>query len=110
LLKADDGETASAIVKSLECSRLTAWRTRKKFHKRDRIEAIGRKDPDRRYETKLDGRDEAYHIRLTSSEAPEVRSRWGLRVLVEKFEELDETDIKSVSHKTVRQTLKNSVS
>jgi len=106
LLKADDGESDSAIAEALDCSRSTAWRTRKKFHKRDRIEAIERKDPDRDYETKLDGRDEAYLIRLACSEPPDGHSRWSLRVLAEKFEDLDETDVESVSHETVRQTLK----
>jgi len=106
LLKADEGESDSAIAEALDCSRSTAWRTRKKFHERDRIEAIERKDPDRDYETKFDGRDEAYLIRLACSEPPEGRSRWTLRVLAKKFEDLDETDIESVSHETVRQTLK----
>jgi hypothetical protein len=106
LLKADDGESDSAIAEALDCDRSTAWRTRKKFHERDRIKAIERKAPDRDYDTKLDGRDEAYLIRLACSEPPDGRSRWSLRVLAEQFENLDETDIKSVSHETVRQTLK----
>lgn len=106
LLKADDGESDSAIAEALDCSRSTAWRTRKKFHGRDRIEAIERKNPDRNYETKLDGREEASLIHLARSEPPEGRSRWSLRVLAEKFENLDETDVESVSHETVRQTLK----
>ena len=106
LLKADDGESDSAIAEALDCSRSTAWRTRKKFHERDRIEAIKRKNSDRDYETKLDGRDEAYLIRLACSEPPKGRADWSLRVLAEKFENLDETDIESVSHETVRQTLK----
>jgi hypothetical protein len=106
LLKADEGESDSAIAEALDCSRSTAWRTRKKFHERDRIEAIERKDSDRDYEMKFDGRDEAYLIRLACSEPPEGRSRWTLRVLAKKLEDLDETDIESVSHETVRQTLK----
>ncbi|PSP51722.1 hypothetical protein BRC67_06930 [Halobacteriales archaeon QH_3_68_24] len=106
LLKADEGESDSAIAEALDCSRSTAWRTRRKFHERNRIEAIERKDPDRDYEEKLDGRDEAHLIRLACSQPPDGRSRWSLRILAEKFENLDETDIESVSHETVRQTLK----
>jgi transposase len=106
LLKADDGESDSAIAEALDCSRSTAWRTRKKFHERDRLDAIERKPPDRDYEEKLDGRDEAYLIRLACSEPPDGRSRWTLRVLADKLEELDETDVESVSHETIRQTLK----
>lgn len=106
LLKADDGESDSAIAESLDCSRSTAWRTRKKLHERDRLNAIERKAPDRDYETKLNGRDEAYLIRLACSESPKGHSRWTLRVLAEKLENLDETDVESVSYETVRQTLK----
>lgn len=106
LLKADDGESDSAIAESLDCSRSTAWRTRKKLHERDRLDAIERKAPDRDYETKLNGRDEAYLIRLACSESPKGHSRWTLRVLAEKLGNLDETDVESVSHETVRQTLK----
>ena len=106
LLKADDGESDSAIAESLDCSRSTAWRTRKKLHERDGLDAIERKAPDRDYETKLNGRDEAYLIQLACSESPEGHSRWTLRVLAEKLENLDETDVESVSHETVRQTLK----
>ena len=106
LLKADPGESDSAIAEALDSSRSTAWRTRKKFHERNRLEGIERKDPDREYQEKLDGRDEAYLIRLACSEPPDGHSRWTLRVLAEKLENLEETDIESVSHETVRQTLK----
>ena len=106
LLKADEGESDSAIAEALDSSRSTAWRTRKKFHERDRLEGIERKDPDREYQEKFDGRDEAYLIRLACSEPPDGHSRWTLRVLAEILENLEETDIESVSHETVRQTLK----
>ena len=105
-MKADQGESDSAIAEALDCHRSTAWRTRKKFHERGRLEAIERKDPDRTYETKLDGRDEAYLIRLACSESPDGHSRWTLRVLANELENLEETDVESVSHETVRQTLK----
>ena len=73
LLKADEGESDSAIAEALDCSRSTAWRTRRKFHARNRIEAIERKDPDRDYEEKLNGRDEASLIRLACSQPPDGR-------------------------------------
>lgn len=106
LLKADEGKSDSDIAESLGCSQPTAWRTRKKFHERDRLEAIERKDPDRTYERKLDGRDEAHLVRLACSDPPEGHSRWTLRLLADTLVLRDDTDVESVSHETVRQTLK----
>lgn len=106
LLKADEGKSDSAIAESLDCSPSTAWRTRKKFHDRDRLEAIERKDPDRTYERKLDGRDEAHLVRLACSDPPEGHSRWTLRLLADTLVLCEDTDVESVSHETVRQILK----
>ena len=104
LLQADDGKSDSAIAESLGCSPSTAWRTRKKFHERNRLEAIERKDPDRTYQRKLDGRDE---VRLACSDPPEGHSRWTLRVLADTLVFCEDTDVESVSHETVRQIKKN---
>ena len=106
LLQADDGKSDSDIAESLDCSPATAWRIRKKFHERDRLEAIGRKDPDRTYERKLDGDEEAHLIKLATSEPPEGQARWTLRLLSDELVALDKIDHESVSHETVRQVLK----
>jgi hypothetical protein len=106
LLQADDGKSDSDIAESLDCSPATAWRTRKKFHERDRLEAIERKHPDRDYDRKLDGEDEAHLIRLATSESPEGHARWTLRLLSDELVTLDAIDHESVSHETVRQVLK----
>lgn len=53
---------------------------------------------------RLDGEKEAHLIALTCSQAPEGRSHWTLRLLASKMVELQH--IESISHETIRQTLK----
>ena len=53
---------------------------------------------------KVDGRLEAQMTRLACSTPPEGRSRWTLRLLADKVVELEL--VASLSHETVRQTLK----
>ena len=60
--------------------------------------------PDRVYKRSLDGRAEAHLIALACSKAPEGRSRWSMRLLADKVVELG--IVETVSHETVRKTLK----
>jgi transposase len=53
---------------------------------------------------KLDGAGEARLIALACGEPPEGRARWTLRLLAGKMVELEIVD--SISHETVRRTLK----
>ncbi len=53
---------------------------------------------------KVDGRVEAHITKLACSTPPAERCRWTLRLLAEKVVELEIVD--SLSHETVRQTLK----
>jgi hypothetical protein len=53
---------------------------------------------------KLDGEKEAHLIALACGSAPDGRKRWTLRMLADKLVEMEVVD--SVSHETVRQTLK----
>jgi hypothetical protein len=53
---------------------------------------------------KVDGRVEAHITKLACSTPPAGRNRWTLRLLAEKVVELEIVD--SLSHETVRQTLK----
>ena len=53
---------------------------------------------------KMTGDEEAHLIALCCSQAPEGQERWTLRLLADKMVELDV--IASVSHETVRRTLK----
>jgi hypothetical protein len=60
------------------------------------------------YERSLDGRAEARLIALACSEALEGRGRWSMRLLADKAVELG--IVESVSHETVRKTLKRTSS
>ena len=53
---------------------------------------------------KITGEEEAHLIALCCSQAPEGHDTWTLRMLADKMVELD--IVESVSHETVRQTLK----
>ena len=77
---------------------------RRRFVERGLRETVERKAPDRQYQTKLNGEQEARLIQLACSEAPTGRSTWSLRLLADKMVELGVVD--SISHETVRQMLK----
>jgi hypothetical protein len=69
------------------------------------LEAALRPKPTRRqYARKLDGAAEAHLIALACSPAPEGRAQWTLRLLANRLVELEH--VGSVSHETVRRTLK----
>jgi len=53
---------------------------------------------------KLDGKKEARLVALACSPAPPGRQRWSLRLLADRLVVLEVVD--SISHETVRQTLK----
>ena len=105
LLKADEGVSDVWIADALDCSAMTAHRVRKRYCE-DGIAAIHRRDPDRDYKWKLDGEDEAHLIALACGDSPTGRHRWTLRLLADELVALEETDVESVSHEAVRQTLK----
>ena len=52
----------------------------------------------------LDGEKEARLIALSCSKPPKGRARWTLHLLADKMVELEV--VESISHETVRQTLK----
>ncbi len=113
LLKADIGEQDAGggpaladrqIAGMLETSRATVARVRERFFGQGLDAALERSLPDRLYKKSLDGRAEARLIALACSEAPEGRDRWSMRLLADKAVELG--IIESVSHETVRKTLK----
>lgn len=105
LLRADEGLSDPDIAEALDCHPMTVQRARKRYCK-DGIAAIHRRDPDRDYERKLTGEDEAHLIALACSDPPDGRHRWTLRLLADELVTLEETDVESISHETVRQTLK----
>jgi len=108
LLKADakgpNRWTDERIAEALDTSVATVGRVRKRFCRQGLEAALERSLPDRVYERSLDGRAEARLIALACSEAPEGRDRWSMRLLADKAVELG--IVGSVSHETVRKTLK----
>lgn len=115
LLKADVGEHSGggalsddAIAGMLETSAATVGRVRTRYWRQGLEAALERSAPDRVYERSLDGRAEARLIALACSQAPEGRERWSLRLLADRAVELGV--VQSVSHETVRKTLKKTTS
>jgi hypothetical protein len=111
LLKADVGEHAEGpslfdreIAGMLETSAATVGRVRERFFTQGLDAALERSLPDRVYKRSLDGRAEARLIALACSEAPVGRNRWSMRLLADKAVELG--IVETVSHETVRKTLK----
>lgn len=109
LLKADEGPEGPAwsderIGEAFELSKGGVAGIRRRFCKRGLEGTVKRKSPDREYERKLDGEKEAELIRLACSEAPEGHSEWSLRLLSDRMVELGVVD--TLSHETVRRTLK----
>ena len=110
LLKADEGELGPAyadkeIKAAVEVSIPTIERTHKIFALEGLTAALTpkrRSKPSR--SEKFDGEKEAHLIALACSPAPEGFSRGTLRLLAEKMVELNH--FSSVSHETIRRTLK----
>ena len=109
LLKADEdsaqgGLTDQAIASATETSVRTVERTRRVFVEHGFEGALERKDPARTRLRSLDGRGEAQLIALACGDPPEGRARWTLRLLADQLVELEV--VSTISHETVRTTLK----
>ena len=99
------GWTDEHIAEAVGCCPPTVANVRWRLVERGLDGALARKKqarPSRR--RKLDGEGEARLIALALSEAPEGRSRWTLHLLADKLVEL--RVVESISHETVRRTLK----
>jgi transposase len=106
LLKADEavGWDDERISEALDVSLSTIGRVRQRFVEEGVEAALERKAPNRVYQRRLDGEQEAHLVALVCSPPPEDRGRWTLKLLAEKMVELDY--VESVAPETVRQTLK----
>ena len=108
LLAADaDGPdwTDGRIAEAYHCRPQTVENVRKRFVTRGFEGTLrGRVHQESPRPKKLDGRQEAQLIALRLGEPPKGRANWSLRLLAEKFVELNIVD--SVSYETVRRTLK----
>ncbi len=109
LLKADEGPdgpawTDAMISSALSVGMSTVARVRQTAVQEGLSAAVQRKLPKRVYARTLDGAAEAHLVALACSTPPEGAGRWSLRLLADQMVELDYVD--TVSHETVRQTLK----
>ena len=109
LLKANQGEggpgwTDAAIAGALEVHPTTVARVRRAFVDGGMDAALARKRPDRVYARKLDGASEAHLVAVACSAPPAGRERWTLRLLADELVRLEV--VPTVSHETVRRTLK----
>jgi hypothetical protein len=109
LLLADQAEGGPSkadaeITDALGCGRATVERVRKQFVEEGLAATLIPKPTIRTYENRLDGKAEAHLVAITCGAPPEGRARWTLRLLADRMVGLGY--IESVSHETVRQTLK----
>lgn len=105
LLKADDNWADEAIHQALDVGMATVERIRRRCVEEGLEAALNRRPSTRRYERLLDGKAEAYLIALACSTPPKGRKHWSLRLLADKLVALEQVEIDSVSHETVRQVL-----
>ncbi len=113
LLKADHGEagpgwTDAAIAAALDVGLSTIARVRQRYVTAGLDAALERKGPDRVYERKLDGAQEAHLVALACSPPPAGQARWTLKLLAAGLVALEVVD--AVSSETVRRTLKQTTS
>jgi transposase len=106
LLKADESWTDEDISEALDVGTATVERVRKRFIEEGLEAVLCRRKPKREYLRKLDGDAEARLVSLACSAPLEGRKRWSLRLLADTLVTLEEVDIDSISHETVRQVLK----
>ena len=109
LLKADHGEggpgwSDAAIAGALDLHPSTVQRVRRRFVAEGLAATLERRRPDRVYERRLDGRQEAHLVALACSAPPDGRARWSLRLLADELVRLEA--IEAVSHEPVRRALK----
>ena len=106
LLKADRacGWTNAEIASAYDVSTKKVEQLKKRFVEEGFEAALYRKSVTNAHRRKMTGDEEAHLIALCCSQAPEGQERWTLRMLADTMVELDV--IASVSHETVRRTLK----
>jgi len=109
LLKADQspdgpGWVDVRIAEAVEVSQPTVSRVRKQFVEQGLEAALNRRAPQRVYERKVDGAQEAQLVTLACSDPPPGQARWTLRLLADKLVELEV--VEAISYQPVRRVLK----
>jgi transposase len=112
LLKADEGGDApdrvwtdTEIASALEVSRSTVYRVRTRFAREGLEAALVHRPPRRTKPKKLNGSQEAHLIALACSQPPKGNKRWSVRLLAQRFVELECAE-DPISRELVRRTLK----
>jgi hypothetical protein len=110
LLKADEATDTPSwpdtkIADALQISRSTVARVRERFAWEGLEAALVHRRPKPTKPKKLDGEQEAHLIALACSEPPKGKKRWSVRLLVERFVELECAE-EPISRELVRRTLK----
>jgi transposase len=103
LLKANEGLSDPQIMAAVNVSRPTVERIRKRYVLGGLEKALN-EDPRPGQKRKLDGREEAQLIAIACTQPPAGHDHWTMRLLADKLVELE--IVESISHETVRQTLK----
>jgi len=103
LLKADEGLSDPQIMTALNVSRPTVERIRKRYVIGGLEKALN-EDLRPGQKRKLDGRSEAQLIAIACTQPPAGHDHWAMRLLADKLVSLE--IVESISHETVRQTLK----
>lgn len=93
----------AAISEQTGACTLTVWRVRQRFAAHS-CDAVTRKEQQTRKARVLDGRAEAFLVATTCSAPPDGQKRWSLHLLQDKV--IQAGYCPSVSHETIRQTLK----
>ena len=110
LLKADEGSAGPAwidtrVAEAFDVHPRTVHNVRRRFVEEGLESALNRKKQVRPSRHRLlDGEAEARLIAIACGAPPEGRTRWTLHLLADRLVELRMVD--SISHETVRQTLK----
>ena len=103
LLAAADGQKDAAIAAAIGTHINTVANLRRRFGA-EGLKSVRRAEQKRRKARRLDGRAEAHLVALVCGAPPAGRKRWSLHLLAGKLIEAAVVD--TVSHETVRQTLK----
>lgn len=109
LLKADINQEAGGwrdqeISNALDVSVSTIERVRQRFVEQGLEAALSRQTPFRTKPRLLDGEQEAHLIALACEKTDQGQARWSVRLLAARLVELGY--VESISHETVRRTLK----
>jgi hypothetical protein len=109
LLKSASGPNGPAwsdqqIMEAYGVGETTIWQVRRRFLEQGLDDALDRRpQPERPEKRILNGVHEAHQIALCCGAQPEGQARWSMRLLADRFVQINE--VESLSYETVRRTL-----